>query len=537
MIIKFLTSFILIPLIFSPLLIDPSTLFSLNTWNWFLIILFSYLLIAILLSLFDKFSNNSNFKSYCDFIVLYVFTSIFGAIFYKIFFDLIFLDINSTLRASWQVSYLFIIASLCVTPIITIFKNIEKTDIFIMLRKIFGILAFIFFVKHGLQYFLVDYYYEHHTYTTITVIATIVENILNRTDVFIWVIAWIIILALWFTSNNLSQKLLWIKKWKLLHKTAYFLIIIVLFHVAFAARFDWFYSLLFVMLISLRLTAYLLPNNQIVDKSKMNRYVCNPCGYIYSEALWDPQWWLEPWTKFDEIPDSWICPVCWAAKNDFKPVFGKIKTIEWTLIDYKMLTVNVLEIKVKFNIKLHFNPWQYMQFSMQDDEWEFIRNYSILDWSNNIYTFAIKLVENGRWSEYLKNALIGDKISIISVTGNFVLQKCKYKKVFIATWTWITPIIPMLKSCNCYKTLFFGVATKSDIIYEEKFSSISKLDTKIYLSQENLDWYNYGRIDVNIMNYDLNTEFYISWSKNIVEDIGSKLAKKWYTKIFMEKYL
>ncbi|MEF2175714.1 MAG: hypothetical protein V3575_04530, partial [Candidatus Absconditabacteria bacterium] len=91
--------------------------------------------------------------------------------------------------------------------------------------------------------------------------------------------------------------------------------------------------------------------------------------------------------------------------------------------------------------------------------------------------------------------------------------------------------------CNCYKTLFFGVATKSDIIYEEKFSSISKLDTKIYLSQENLDGYNYGRIDVNIMNYDLNTEFYISGSKNIVEDIGSKLAKKGYTKIFMEKYL
>lgn len=537
MIIKALTSFIILPLIFSPLLIIPSSVFSLNPWNWFYIILLSYLLIAILLSLYDKLSNSNNFKSYTDFIVLYSFSCFFAAISYQVFYDLLLLDINSSLRASWKVSYLFIIASLSVSPIINIFKNIEKKDIFIMLRKIFGIISFVFFLKHWIEYFIMDYYYEQYSYPVLTVIASIIENVFARTDVFIWIFAWIIILLLWLTSNNFSQLFLWVKNWKILHKSAYLLLFVVLLHIAFASRFDWFYTLLFLFLISMRLISFVIPNNQIIDKTKMNRYVCNPCGYIYTEAMWDPDWWILPWTKFDDIPNSWVCPVCWATKPDFKIINGKIKTIEWELVGYKMLTNNVLEIKVKFNIKLHFLPWQYMQFSMHDEQWEFIRNYSILEWTNNIFTFAIKLIDNWRGSQYLKKVLIWDKISIIWVSGNFLLQKCKYKKVFIATWTWITPIIPMLKFCNCYKTLFFGVATKSDLIYEEILSSISKLEVNIFLSQQDLPWYNNGRIDVNSMNYDLNTEFYISGNKNIVEDMWNRLSKKWYKKIYLEKYL
>jgi rubredoxin/flavin reductase (DIM6/NTAB) family NADH-FMN oxidoreductase RutF len=48
------------------------------------------------------------------------------------------------------------------------------------------------------------------------------------------------------------------------------------------------------------------------------RYVCTVCGYVYDEALGDPDSGIAPRTRFEDIPDSWVCPVCGAAKSQFK---------------------------------------------------------------------------------------------------------------------------------------------------------------------------------------------------------------------------
>ena len=41
------------------------------------------------------------------------------------------------------------------------------------------------------------------------------------------------------------------------------------------------------------------------------KYVCSVCGYIYDEA--------REKVPFSELPDSWKCPVCKAAKSVFVP--------------------------------------------------------------------------------------------------------------------------------------------------------------------------------------------------------------------------
>ena len=41
------------------------------------------------------------------------------------------------------------------------------------------------------------------------------------------------------------------------------------------------------------------------------RYVCRICGWVYDEAK-------EP-VPFDQLPDTWRCPLCGAAKQDFAP--------------------------------------------------------------------------------------------------------------------------------------------------------------------------------------------------------------------------
>jgi rubredoxin len=48
------------------------------------------------------------------------------------------------------------------------------------------------------------------------------------------------------------------------------------------------------------------------------RYVCSVCGYVYDPVDGDPDSGIAPGTRFEEIPDSWTCPVCGADKSKFE---------------------------------------------------------------------------------------------------------------------------------------------------------------------------------------------------------------------------
>jgi len=52
----------------------------------------------------------------------------------------------------------------------------------------------------------------------------------------------------------------------------------------------------------------------------MQRYRCINCGYVYEPELGDPDSGVEPGTAFEDLPDDWQCPVCFAWKRDFEPV-------------------------------------------------------------------------------------------------------------------------------------------------------------------------------------------------------------------------
>jgi rubredoxin len=48
-------------------------------------------------------------------------------------------------------------------------------------------------------------------------------------------------------------------------------------------------------------------------------WMCTSCGFIYDPDEGDPDGGIPPGTAFDEIPDTWFCPVCGARKADFEP--------------------------------------------------------------------------------------------------------------------------------------------------------------------------------------------------------------------------
>ena len=47
------------------------------------------------------------------------------------------------------------------------------------------------------------------------------------------------------------------------------------------------------------------------------KYVCDVCGWIYDEEEGSPDNGIEPGTKWEELPDDFVCPVCMVGKDQF----------------------------------------------------------------------------------------------------------------------------------------------------------------------------------------------------------------------------
>ena len=67
----------------------------------------------------------------------------------------------------------------------------------------------------------------------------------------------------------------------------------------------------------------------------MGKYICSICGYVYDEAVGDPERGIAPGTKWEDVPEDWNCPLCGAEKADFaeeiidtKPVIQNLSIVE-----------------------------------------------------------------------------------------------------------------------------------------------------------------------------------------------------------------
>ena len=52
----------------------------------------------------------------------------------------------------------------------------------------------------------------------------------------------------------------------------------------------------------------------------MAKWECLVCGWVYDEDVGDPDGGIAGGTKFEDLPDDWVCPMCGAAKEDFEKI-------------------------------------------------------------------------------------------------------------------------------------------------------------------------------------------------------------------------
>ena len=51
--------------------------------------------------------------------------------------------------------------------------------------------------------------------------------------------------------------------------------------------------------------------------SDYKKYICLECEHIYDEAEGDPDSGILPGTRWQDVPEDWLCPRCGAPKGFF----------------------------------------------------------------------------------------------------------------------------------------------------------------------------------------------------------------------------
>ncbi len=47
------------------------------------------------------------------------------------------------------------------------------------------------------------------------------------------------------------------------------------------------------------------------------KYICDICGYVYDEAVGDPDNGIAVGTAWADVPEDFLCPLCGVGKDEF----------------------------------------------------------------------------------------------------------------------------------------------------------------------------------------------------------------------------
>jgi rubredoxin len=56
--------------------------------------------------------------------------------------------------------------------------------------------------------------------------------------------------------------------------------------------------------------------------SPWRTWICMVCGFVYAEEFGLPEDGIAAGTRWEDIPDEWVCSDCGVGKADFEPAFA-----------------------------------------------------------------------------------------------------------------------------------------------------------------------------------------------------------------------
>lgn len=146
-----------------------------------------------------------------------------------------------------------------------------------------------------------------------------------------------------------------------------------------------------------------------------------------------------------------------------------------------------------------FIPGQYLNISTSINGVEERRSYSICSGEDEDIAVGIKRVNNGKMSNWANDDLkAGMLVAVAPPSGNFKLNQSAKNIVAFAAGSGITPIISMAKSLKkngASMKLFYGNRMLNSIMFHDELASIEGITTKHFLTGEEIDGYQKGRLE------------------------------------------
>jgi rubredoxin len=59
-------------------------------------------------------------------------------------------------------------------------------------------------------------------------------------------------------------------------------------------------------------------SKRVGGNKKMAKYKCTACDYVYDEDKGDPDNGVSAGTKWEDVPEDWVCPECGVGKDMFE---------------------------------------------------------------------------------------------------------------------------------------------------------------------------------------------------------------------------
>ncbi len=204
-----------------------------------------------------------------------------------------------------------------------------------------------------------------------------------------------------------------------------------------------------------------------------------------------------------------------------------MKDFKAKLTDIKELTGDVRMFFFEPDCDFQFKAGQFVMIKIEDGV---SRAYSIASRPDEkSFCLAIKLIEGGRGSEFLRGLSVGSVLNIKGPFGHFVVDPESQKDlVLVATGTGLAPmrsIVSDLIDTGRKMTLIFGVRHVEDIFLKDEFEKLDSehenFNFKLTLSKPDESWTGLkGRVTDYLEGFDPgNIQIYICGSKLMVSEV------------------
>jgi rubredoxin len=67
-------------------------------------------------------------------------------------------------------------------------------------------------------------------------------------------------------------------------------------------------------------TLLFLEGRKKLSGNDYKNWMCIICGWVYEEEVGAPEEGLAPGTRWEDVPEYWVCPDCGAGKEDFEMI-------------------------------------------------------------------------------------------------------------------------------------------------------------------------------------------------------------------------